>query len=43
MLAGLLSSRTTCGCCSRSSAASSIVTTRSSAETKLDSALSSVV
>ena len=41
--AGRLSSRTTCGWRRRSSAASSIVTTRSPAAMKLESALSSVV
>ncbi len=40
---GRVSSRTTCSCCSRSSAASSIVTTRSSAGMNELSALSSVV
>ena len=42
-LGGRASSRTTCGCWRRSSAASSIVTMRSPAGTKLDSALSVVV
>ena len=42
-LAGRVSSRTTCGCCMRSSAASSMVTTRSPLSIMPDSALSSVV
>ena len=41
--AGRASSETTCGCCSRSSAASSTVTMRSSAGMTADSAFSSVV
>ena len=43
MLAGRVSIRTTCGCCSRSSAASSIVATRSSSGMNAESALSRVV
>ncbi len=43
MFGGRVSSRTTCSCCSCSSAASSIVTMRSALEMKLDSVLSSVV
>ena len=43
MLAGRVSIRTTCGCWSRSSAASSIVATRSSAGMNADRAFSSVV
>ena len=42
-LGGRVSSRTTCGCCSDSSAESSIVTMRSSSGTKLDRQLSIVV
>ena len=43
MLAGRVSIRTTCGCWSRSSAASSIVATRSSSGMKAERAFSSVV
>ena len=42
-LGGRVSSRTTCGCCMRSSAASSMVTTRSPLSIMPESALSSVV
>ena len=43
MLGGRVSIRTTCGCWSRSSAASSIVATRSSSGMNDDRAFSSVV
>src|SRR5579871_4448090 len=42
-IGGRVSSRTTCGCCNCSSAASSIVTVRSAASIMRDSAFNSVV